>query len=472
MKHILIIIAAITAATTTSHTAKLPAKAKSLVILYTSSARGQIRTCNCTKFRFGGYGREFTLVKSVRASSPDVVLIEGGDLTGGSGFQDMLKTDVAAKALKLIGYGAVVPGDEDIRPAAAQAMKRLKAGSVPIVCANLHAVGDPKPMFPSYVVIETKNHLKVGVVGVIDKSLAGSLLEKGSGLTVDDPLPRLKSVIPVVRAKASMVVVIFHGTLTGAEKLAALKGIDLILCTHRGDRDIAFPDKTKDSNEVTLPVEKRGSLVLVKSGTVSNWSLGKLDISLTPGRRIGEVKSTLLYLDRRYPEDPAMVNVYEDYSEKVTTAVLAASKQFKKESETYLLKRGLNPDDMRKRLRKTPYATAEKCKNCHVDIYESWSKTSHASSIASLQKTKQEFDPECISCHATGVLARDGFTNFKETPELANVQCETCHGPGLEHSKLPSTDYGKVEEQTCRACHNDERNPEFDFDAAWLKIKH
>jgi hypothetical protein len=167
-----------------------------------------------------------------------------------------------------------------------------------------------------------------------------------------------------------------------------------------------------------------------------------------------------------------MVKIYEDYSERVTAAVLEASQKFKQESETFLIKRGFNPDEMRKRLRKSPYVTAEKCKECHAVIHESWSKTRHARAMASLQKTKQEFDPECISCHATGVLTRDGYTNFRDTPELANVQCETCHGPGLDHSKSPATGYGKVEEQTCRFCHNDERNPEFDFDATRERISH
>ena len=30
----------------------------------TGGCRGQIRSCNCTRFRFGGYGRQSTLVKS------------------------------------------------------------------------------------------------------------------------------------------------------------------------------------------------------------------------------------------------------------------------------------------------------------------------------------------------------------------------------------------------------------------------
>ena len=59
----------------------------SFVLLYTSSACGQIRSCNCTKFRFGRYGRELTLLNSIRSKSKDVLLVEGGDACGGNGFQ-------------------------------------------------------------------------------------------------------------------------------------------------------------------------------------------------------------------------------------------------------------------------------------------------------------------------------------------------------------------------------------------------
>jgi len=78
---------------------KLPTE---LTLLYSSSARGQIRSCNCTKFRFGGYGRELTLLKSIRSQCPDVVLIEGGDCVEWTGFQGDLKLEVAKKALDML----------------------------------------------------------------------------------------------------------------------------------------------------------------------------------------------------------------------------------------------------------------------------------------------------------------------------------------------------------------------------------
>ena len=61
-----------------------PKRVSSFTLLYTCSATGQIRSCNCTKFRFGGYGREMTLLKSIRKET-DVKA------------EDVLFTDVAVQ---------------------------------------------------------------------------------------------------------------------------------------------------------------------------------------------------------------------------------------------------------------------------------------------------------------------------------------------------------------------------------------
>ena len=52
------------------------------------------------------------------------------------------------------------------------------------------------------------------------------------------------------------------------------------------------------------------------------------------------------------------------------------------------------------------------------------------------------------------------------------LQCEACHGAGRTHAESSSGGYGATGEQTCRSCHTDERNPDFDYETAWGKIKH
>lgn len=441
-----------------------------LVLLYTASARGQIRSCNCTKFRFGGYGRELTLLESIRKQSKNTILLEGGDITGGTGFQAELKADVAAKAMGLLGYGAMVPGEEELGIRGSSYINRFNAKSVPVLCANLYKLGSDKPIFQAYTFLKTSSGLRVGVIGLVDKSVGGALLEKQTGQTISDAGPVLKQLIKAVRAKSHLVVVVFHGPMQAAEKLAEINGVDLILATHRSVPDVTFAGK--DTNIVEAPVKKIGRVVVADAGTRTNWSLGRLDLSLGKDGRIASVKHTLAYLDRRYNEDQRMVKVYDSYNEKVKLGVINSATKFKKDAEKLLAVRGIDVIHLRQQLRKSPFVTADKCKDCHSDIYENWSKTKHGSAIKTLEKAHQEYDPECMTCHTTGAIVRNGYKNQTETPELANVQCEACHGPGAEHAKDPKKGYGQVGEATCRSCHTDERTPDFDFNNEWIKIKH
>jgi hypothetical protein len=389
-----------------------------------------------------------------------------------TGFHSDLKTQVAARAFKLLGYHAIIPGEDELGRGASKYLGCFDQKSVPIICANYHKDNAQKATYPAYSIVKTETGLKVGLIGLLSPSTARLFEEEDFRASVRVPEVALKSTVSEIKSKSDFIIVVFHGPLDEAKKLAAVKGIGLILCTHRTKRDVLFPDKEKDTNEVVAPVEKQNDVLVINAETNTNWSLGRIALQLAPNYKVKSADHKLFYLDRRYDEDPDMVKIYEEYNTKVKDAVLTASAEFKKTSETLLKKRGLNLDEMRTRLHKSPFAAAETCKECHKEIYEIWSNSKHAHAMATLEKTHQEYDPECVSCHATGTRTRNGYINQKETPQLGNVQCEACHGPAQTHISSPKKGFGAVGEQTCRMCHTDERTPDFDYSQGWAKIMH
>ncbi len=97
------------------------------------------------------------------------------------------------------------------------------------------------------------------------------------------------------------------------------------------------------------------------------------------------------------------------------------------------------------------YVGAKKCKACHMKQYKAWQKTNMATSFENLkpgvkaeEKKKAGLDPDkdytadadCLKCQTTGYGKPGGFKSLAETPKLANVQCEACHGPGSEYRKI------------------------------------
>lgn len=117
------------------------------------------------------------------------------------------------------------------------------------------------------------------------------------------------------------------------------------------------------------------------------------------------------------------------------------------------------------------YVGSKRCAECHPDEYHNFSTHSKKSkswdSVAIMQSdlTPQELEG-CYDCHTTGHGKPGGFVNIKETPNLAEVGCETCHGPGQQHVESdgdPELISRKLTSQDCMRCHNEERVANFRY---------
>ena len=109
------------------------------------------------------------------------------------------------------------------------------------------------------------------------------------------------------------------------------------------------------------------------------------------------------------------------------------------------------------------YVGIHACQQCHPEQYQAFiSRSPKAASSKGVTKLLSDLDPkereECYSCHTTGHNQPGGFKSFEETPEMANIGCESCHGPGYLHmasggdpSRLVSPRPGQ---ERCDDCHN------------------
>lgn len=120
----------------------------------------------------------------------------------------------------------------------------------------------------------------------------------------------------------------------------------------------------------------------------------------------------------------------------------------------------------------------------HDDAVSFWQKTHHAQAFPTLVAVGKALSYECVSCHAVG-FDEPGGSNLwtlhawqgpRETasadarppavPDLRNVQCETCHGPGSLHVRAPSKNpipIARPTEERCLTCHNKLHSDTFDF---------
>lgn len=148
----------------------------------------------------------------------------------------------------------------------------------------------------------------------------------------------------------------------------------------------------------------------------------------------------------------------------------------------------------------TEDAKPPQCAVCHGDQTEGWLATGHATffTLAVDGEMSDHYGPNCISCHTTGFnnrpeAANGGFddiameagwefpgalaagnwdamvANFPQVAALANIQCESCHGPGSEHSGTGPISSG-LEYGTCAQCHAEE--PYHNFPQQWEMSGH
>lgn len=135
------------------------------------------------------------------------------------------------------------------------------------------------------------------------------------------------------------------------------------------------------------------------------------------------------------------------------------------------------------------YVGNTKCRLCHREFFLGRKTDHHDFSMESLAKGSYQENPACLACHATGFGVPTGFLSIKDTPRLANIQCEGCHGPGNIHidqakeqmrSKKKEPVHGFLAgkdnpariKKMCIACHTERWNRSFeDLESAYNKYR-
>jgi predicted CXXCH cytochrome family protein len=121
------------------------------------------------------------------------------------------------------------------------------------------------------------------------------------------------------------------------------------------------------------------------------------------------------------------------------------------------------------------------CGNCHIGQQTRWRETAHANTFETLANSpaRQAFCEGCHTANATGNAAAEGG-GWLGAPHdrYKDVQCESCHGAGLEHAQNPrrsnwllaplavGTTQNKV---GCAQCHSGDHHP---FIQEWQRSRH
>ncbi len=391
-----------------------------LVLLVTDSTNGVLEPCNCATGMMGGLSRRSGLVRSYRAAYPDLVLVDTGDAFRVGHPRDP-RNAFMLRAYRQIGYDAVVLADQEWSAAPSELRELLTKGPPEFLSTTANLAESPLPVVR--IVKRTRGKMKLAILSDTPRASPPLLTPEVAKRLAFATRKRLADEVAKLKREGCIVVVASHGFDAEAEQLARSTGAHLVIQGHYRTGD-AVPERLPNP-----PVLRVGDMEYV---TVLAWKMR--------GGGVVDFEFRRELVDKRWPMDDALWKTYEDYT-RVALSYAAKAKA---------------SDGM-------VYTSSAACGACHEPQLAAYKASGHAHAYETLLRVGRDGDPECLSCHTTGFESTSGFDSIRTTPELANVNCQDCHGFSMREHDAEGFKAPKVEAAACTRCHTPTADPHFDF---------
>ena len=452
-----------------------------VALVFSGEQDGYLEPCGCAGLenQKGGLRRRFTLLKELRDKGWPVVAMDLGGQEKRSGVQAEIKVDFSYRALAKMGYAAVGFGPHDLRMDLLPIVINLDEATNPLVSANVGIIDFDSGFTQRYKIVEAGG-MKIGITSVLGKQELAEL-RNSADLTLLDPNQAIPQILVKLReAGCDHLVLLAHADPDEAKDLARrFHEFDWVVAAHGADEPPNAPAEIEGADARLIEVGHKGMYVVV---------VGLYKDGPAPFRY------QRVPLDARFTDAPEIHQMHVDYQDRLKTLEL----------EGLGLKPSAHPTGR-------IFAGSQACADCHLSATEVYENTPHFHATETLVHLDppRQFDPECLSCHATGWEPQkyfpfeSGFLGLKETPEMVGNGCENCHGPAARHVAAENGEIDVTEEeleklraelrlkivdnegnmtgqvfdkgkvvQMCMQCHDLDNSPDFDFQEYWPQVEH
>lgn len=443
-----------------------------LRLVYESDTRAYYRPCGCNANSPGGLARRAALFADLRKEPTPLLVCTAGDFYGTADVFNESKSRFVARMMGELGYDAIGLGEMDLNFGVGTLAADVNDHELPVVCANLNngkqvsaasklqGVGPAadaarrlNTIFPPYRIV-TKAGARVGFLGLISPAVRAepkdddkTAAQNAAVYEIRDPLEVAKTVVPELRAACDILVVLAHmGEDEATALVTAVPGIDLVVLGH-------------DPQSRPITPKKIGATTVLRA-TSQGQNIGELSVKLGPDHHLADTFNRLHVMGASYRDDPAMAKRVEQFDEE--------NRKLQKELFAKQQVQGDNPAAAH-----GPFLGVGACQTCHAEAFEVYTHTGHAHAYSTLASQFVHRDTNCVGCHVTGFGEPGGFEGVRvrgASVDLIDVQCEACHGPGVNHARDGS--YRASAIQSCTKCHTPNDDPDFDFATDWPKIQH
>jgi 2',3'-cyclic-nucleotide 2'-phosphodiesterase (5'-nucleotidase family) len=368
--------------------------------------------------------------------------VDAGDFLGFGGEQDSLKSEFLVRMMDKLHYDVVTLGEREFGFGQRFLLDTFRKTKIDLVSANVVRADTKKPFVKPYV-IRKIGSVRVAFTGLLMKDAKLRTTPSESALEILEPIETARTLIPQLRKKADVVVVLSHLGVTESQRLAVeVPGIDVMIFGHQAG---LYKQIVQTQGVVNVRGGERGQYIpgihlVVEDGKVVSYD--------------GDV----VELNDKFPADETMNQAVEAFNDELNRRFAQQNQQQAQEQQ----------QQTQQQLAVDHYLGEKTCRRCHETEYQKYTKQSHARAFETLVKAERDATPECLRCHVVGMGQAGGFVSKQTTPDRVNVQCENCHGMGTKHPD----DSSMVGPATCVGCHSKEQSPNFNYDEALEHINH
>jgi len=418
-----------------------------LPIYFTCDTHGRLEPCGCFLGQFGGLTRLKTVLDTEAPAG--ALRVDVGDAAAGREDYDLIEYRYMLRAFAAMNYDILNIGAREAQFSAAQ-LRDIKANSpTPIISANLLDKTSRQPIFDSYRIVQ-RGAFRVAIIGVLDPR---AMENPGDGLAVGDMDSAIERCVAQLRGNADLIVLLAFADEAALTRLAQ----EFYEC------------KVILGGKVSQPAQEliRQNRSLIYFVTNESRALGILRLRLARGAALEVTGNEIRLLHDKIPQDASFHQLMQGYRDEIRHARLAVDDP-----------NSLGADAVPGVRTVASYVGTEQCLACHRSAANVWKNSPHARAFATLVDPKADADPKCIGCHTVGFGRFSGYRREFGSAKLANVGCESCHGPGSLHVRQRAGDsmvnftFRPLGAGDCAKCHFGEFSRPFDWDQFWPAIRH